>query len=48
MTPQEAADLLRAHNEWRRGGDDPPTEPTALGQAIEIAIAALEGGQHAG
>ena len=33
-----AADLLEAHNEWRRGGDGPQIEPGSLGIAIELAV----------
>lgn len=38
---RDAADLLEAHNEWRRGGDGPQTEPGPLGTAIDIAVRVL-------
>ena len=42
MTNDEAVKVLADHNEWRRGNDDfPATNPTKLGLAIEVAIAAL-------
>lgn len=41
MTDSRAADVLAAHNEWRRGGDGPQTEPVTLGLALERAIARL-------
>lgn len=36
-----AVDLLREHNIWRRGGDGPQTDPTALGIAIDVVVNAL-------
>lgn len=46
MTPAEAADVLRRHNEWRRWDFDeesPPMEdPKLIGEAIDVAIAELE------
>lgn len=42
MDIQEAAAVLRAHQEWRKGGDGPQTDVTSLTQAIDAAVAALE------
>ncbi|KAF1711097.1 hypothetical protein CSC70_03990 [Pseudoxanthomonas kalamensis DSM 18571] len=47
-TIPEAADILRAHNEWRRGGDGPQTDPMQLGIAIDVAIEALSAPLPAG
>lgn len=41
MDRQEAIDVLSKHNAWRRGNDDPQTDPTKLGAALDFAIAAL-------
>jgi len=43
MDIKEAAKVLRAHQEWRKGGDGPQTNVTSLTQAIDAAVAALEG-----
>ena len=48
MTLQEAAKILRAHNEWRRYdgpiGEGPEmTDPKTLGEAIDTACNELEG-----
>ncbi len=46
MTPAEAAEVLRKYNEWRRWDSDEESPPmpntTTIGEAIDIAIAALE------
>ncbi len=42
MTYDEAAKILADHNEWRRGGDGEQGNPTVIGEAIELAVAALE------
>jgi len=49
MTNQQAAQILRDHNEWRRDrSDDAPKgmpksyNPELLGQAIDTAVKALE------
>ena len=47
MKPDQAAKVLRRHNEWRRGADDnhwqqSPYSPAELGHAIDAAVAALE------
>lgn len=46
MTNEQAAQILRDHNKWRRhDSDEPmpmPNSPTILGQAIDVAVKALE------
>jgi hypothetical protein len=42
ITIQDHLTILRAHNEWRRGGDGPMTDPKALGIAIEAVCGELE------
>lgn len=37
-------EVLKRHNEWRRGGDGPQTDPRMLGLALDAAIAYIE--QH--
>lgn len=43
MTPQEAAEILKRHNEWRRWDGDPGDinnpEPKQVGQAIDVLAA---------
>ena len=46
ITIQDHINVLRAHNEWRRGGDGPMTNPTALGIAIEAVCGELEAMQR--
>ena len=44
MTPTQAAEILAAHNAWRRDDTTDMTtmaDPTELGQAIYLAVAAL-------
>lgn len=38
MKLQEAVAILKAHNEWRRGGEGPMTDPTELGIAIDTVV----------
>jgi hypothetical protein len=45
-TIQDHINVLRAHNEWRRGGDGPMTNPKALGVAIEAVCGELEAMQR--
>jgi hypothetical protein len=45
MTREAAREVLSAHQLWRRGGDGPQTDPLILGQALDLAIAALGGGE---
>lgn len=46
MTPSQAAEILRRHNEWRRFDGEPLDEdqpeminPMLIGQAIDVAVA---------
>ena len=41
MNKEEAAQILETHNEWRRGAEIPPTDPTALGEALDVAVSEL-------
>lgn len=43
MKPEEAALLLRLHNQWRRGGESVPQmlDQKILGEAIDVAISAI-------
>ena len=41
MTLAQALKVLRAHNEWRRGGGE-MLDPRDVGNAIDTACAALE------
>lgn len=34
----DAVEILRKHNLWRRGGDDPMTHPRELGIAIDTVV----------
>lgn len=38
MTLPEAIEILKLHNEWRRGGDGEMVNPTTLGIAIDLII----------
>lgn len=38
MTTTEAIEILKRHNEWRRGGDSEMDDPKLIGQAIDRAI----------
>lgn len=46
MTREEAAEILRDHNEWRRDKEVPSSKPmvcpTLLGKAIDFAVLYLE------
>lgn len=46
MTTQEASELLKRHNEWRRSGDGEMASPTEIGEAIDILLAFYEGTQQ--
>lgn len=46
MTPAEAADVLQAHNEWRRGADTDMVSPGVLGLAIDCAVGQLRATGH--
>jgi hypothetical protein len=43
MTTKEALELLKVHNEWRRGAEIPMPHPTEIGVAIDKAIEVMEG-----
>ncbi len=47
MTTQEASELLKKHNEWRRSGDGEMASPTEIGEAIDILLAFYQGVQVA-
>lgn len=42
MTGKEAIELLRRHNEWRRGAEIEMESPEKLGKAIEAVCARVE------
>ena len=46
MTPNDAAEILRQHNAWRRNNDDdvliPMADPFHLGHAIDVAVEHLK------
>jgi len=42
MSPKKAYQVLRDHQEWRRGGDGLASEPITLGQAIDAALSVLK------
>jgi hypothetical protein len=41
----QAIEILRTHNEWRRGADIPMQNQTQLGIAIEIILNHLDNGK---
>ena len=41
-------EILRRHNEWRRGADTEQTDPRLLGLALDAAIAAIAAQREAG
>lgn len=53
MELQQAIDILRKHNEWRRydgpvGQGPEMSDPTELGLAIDKVVSSLDGGLHTG
>ena len=38
MTQEQAIQILKDHQEWRRWGDWEPTDPTQLWEAIDVII----------
>ena len=39
MTIEEATEILRKHNEWRRGAEDiQPYAPSLIGEAIDVVL----------
>lgn len=41
MTVECAISILALHNEWRRGANVPMTNPTELGEAIDLVLSSL-------
>ena len=41
-TALKAAQILKEHNEWRRGGDGEMIDPTKLGLAIDLVVKFIE------
>jgi hypothetical protein len=51
MTPKQAAEILRKHNEWRRFDGEPENSPQMLhpkliGEAIDVAVEYIESQEH--
>ena len=46
MTTQEALEVLKYYQHWRRGGDGDMPDPKQIGEAIDVAIAALAEASH--
>ena len=43
MTTERAIEILRQHNQWRRGDDAiEMQEPKDIGEAIEVAVVIME------
>ena len=47
MTPKQAAEILRKHNEWRRFEGEPDAAPDMLdpfliGKAVDVAVEYIE------
>lgn len=38
MTLQEAVEILRVHNIWRRGGSNTMQDPKLIGKAIDVVV----------
>jgi hypothetical protein len=39
MTIEQAIEILRKHNEWRRGAEDiQPYAPSVIGEAIDVVV----------
>lgn len=39
MTIEQAIEILRTHNEWRRGAEDiQPYAPSVIGEAIDVVV----------
>jgi hypothetical protein len=41
LNRSKTVEILKQHNEWRRGAEGPQTDPRMLGLALEAAIAAI-------
>jgi hypothetical protein len=46
MTKREALEILKHYQHWRRGGDGDMPDPKQIGEAIDVAIAALAEASH--
>ena len=42
MTVKQAINVLKKHNNWRRGGRGNQQDPKTIGEAIDVAIVMLE------
>jgi hypothetical protein len=42
MTTQQALDILKRHNIWRRGADIQMQSPAEIGEAIDKAVEVLQ------
>lgn len=42
MTVKQAINVLKKHNNWRRGGRLNQQDPKIIGEAIDVAIVMLE------
>ena len=42
MTVKQAIKVLKKHNNWRRGGRASQQDPKKIGEAIDVAISAME------
>jgi hypothetical protein len=42
MKEAKALQVLRKHNDWRRGGKSREQDAREIGEAIDVAVAALE------
>lgn len=42
MTVKQAINVLKKHNNWRRGGRGGQQDPKIIGEAIDVAIEVME------
>ncbi len=42
MDINQAIQILKTHNKWRRGAEIEPTNPTLLGEAIDLVVKYME------
>lgn len=42
MTIEEAIEIVKLHNQWRKGADIPMENPTRLGMALDLVVHELE------
>ena len=38
MTVEQAVAVLRQHNAWRRGAENPQGDPAEIGRAIDVLV----------